>query len=84
MFSLEEGNAEYGLSFIIGCKLNVAHFSVCIHFFFLLLQLNPLRNKSKRIQILVSVVFFRNVLRITLEQENYHVRCFLHLCAKNW
>lgn len=35
MFSLEKGNADYGLSFIICCKLNVAHFIVCILIFFL-------------------------------------------------
>lgn len=34
MFSLEKGNADYGLSFIICCKLNIAHFTVCILFFF--------------------------------------------------
>lgn len=36
MFSLEKGNADYGLSFIICRKLNVAHFTVCILFFFIL------------------------------------------------
>lgn len=35
MFALEKGNADYGLSFIICCKLNIAHFIVCILIFFL-------------------------------------------------
>lgn len=30
MFCLEKGNADYGSSFIICHKLNVAHFTVCI------------------------------------------------------
>lgn len=34
MFSVEEGNADYGSSFIICCKLNVAHFTVRILIFF--------------------------------------------------
>lgn len=35
MFSLEKENADYDLSFIICCKLNVAHFTVCILILFL-------------------------------------------------
>jgi len=34
MFSLEKRNADYGSSFIICCKLSVAHFTVCILIFF--------------------------------------------------
>lgn len=41
MFSLEKGTADYGLSFIICCKLNVAHFTVCILIFFFFATTKP-------------------------------------------
>lgn len=54
MFSLEKGNAEYGLSFSICCKLDVAYFTVCILIFWGQLNLTSNRKESKLQQVLFS------------------------------